>query len=859
MQNKKKKIKAKIIYCGIATFLIVALGSISNTQAAEKPADLTGLKKDFGKNIEISFNKATAKLNFLAKKYKQEPLWAAKGKNKTNEAISIEFLQKYGSYFGIQEPKRDLKFLQEVKDEIGMSHLRYNQKWQGVPVFGGQLIIHLNDKQAVTAVNGKTNPVKQLEVKPEIGQKEAGELAKKYWAEKLKGEPQLASDPRLYIYNKKFLKNQDDANNYLVWEVDLYSKKPYSHEFLYIDALNGSLIDRREAIKKAVDRRVYNCKAWNDYSNCVLEDTIHGIDHGRSEGVAARGITDIDNLYDYTSSIHNYFVDTFTRSGANGLGGLGDGIINPYEKTDSYGRIDYDLYKGVYCPANAFFDDSAWSGGATINFCDGMVTKDVVGHEYAHGVSYFSILDGYGNPSGLIYAYEPGALEEGDADIFGEAVENYINGSSDWQMGEGVAGGPFRSMASPGSINDSGYGVYPDKFNSANFDCDYWEVHHNSTVVSHAAYLMAMGGTFNGCTISGIGRTKEEAIFYRAITQYLTVISGFNDAYDALNAACTDLYGVGSTDCQNVKKALRSTEMDQEGACSGSPTVAPECDFTRAPTVSSVSSSLESGNYNIGDVIDIDVYFSELVTSTGSVTVIFNTGGSCTFTVSGQSMGTCDYTIRPEDIAFNNLDVASISGSINDQDGNAMVNFSPSSNLSQNRLISFDSVAPVISGVENGGVYRTDITPTFNEGTATLNGEAFVSGQTISADGDYTLAVTDDAGNSTTITFRIEKVVSSVPALTYKRKKATSRMRLTFYGLNLSGKLKRSGFKVRFNGRRANVASVKNTTSGLVINMRFKYAKWPQGQYNLVMNYGYKAGKMTVRGSVSKNSLFSIN
>ncbi|WP_165921291.1 hypothetical protein, partial [Paenibacillus albiflavus] len=61
-----------------------------------------------------------------------------------------------------------------------------------------------------------------------------------------------------------------------------------------------------------------------------------------------------------------------------------------------------------------------------------------------------------------------------------------------------------------------------------------------------------------------------------------------------------------------------------------------------------------------------------------------------------------------------------------------------------------DKTAPVVSGVTNGGLYNVNKTITFNEGTATLNGSAFISGSTVSAEGDYTLVVTDAAGNVTT-------------------------------------------------------------------------------------------------------------
>lgn len=73
-----------------------------------------------------------------------------------------------------------------------------------------------------------------------------------------------------------------------------------------------------------------------------------------------------------------------------------------------------------------------------------------------------------------------------------------------------------------------------------------------------------------------------------------------------------------------------------------------------------------------------------------------------------------------------------------------------------------DTTAPTVLGVTNGGIYSTSRTITFNEGTATLNGAAFVKGSQVAPDGVYTLVVTDDAGNKTTVNFEIDKVAPTV-------------------------------------------------------------------------------------------------
>jgi large repetitive protein len=71
--------------------------------------------------------------------------------------------------------------------------------------------------------------------------------------------------------------------------------------------------------------------------------------------------------------------------------------------------------------------------------------------------------------------------------------------------------------------------------------------------------------------------------------------------------------------------------------------------------------------------------------------------------------------------------------------------------------IVLDKTPPVVTGVVNGGFYTADVTPVFDDGTATLNGTPFASGTKVSVEGKYTLIVTDTAGNTTTVTFTLDK------------------------------------------------------------------------------------------------------
>jgi len=179
---------------------------------------------------------------------------------------------------------------------------------------------------------------------------------------------------------------------------------------------------------------------------------------------------------------------------------------------------------------------------------------------------------------------------------------------------------------------------------------------------------------------------------------------------------------------------------------------------TTAPTITSISSDKPNGSYKAGDIIDIDVYFSEIVTSTGSVTVTLETGTidrTCTFTVSASTMGTCNYVVQAGDTSAD-LNVNSVSGVIRDTSNNQMVNFTPGTNLAVNKNIIIDTTAPVVSNVTsslaNGSYKSGQLVPiqvVFNE-TVTVTGTpqlVLVTGSPATT----TLSYTSGSGSNTLV------------------------------------------------------------------------------------------------------------
>ena len=72
------------------------------------------------------------------------------------------------------------------------------------------------------------------------------------------------------------------------------------------------------------------------------------------------------------------------------------------------------------------------------------------------------------------------------------------------------------------------------------------------------------------------------------------------------------------------------------------------------------------------------------------------------------------------------------------------------------------AVYPIVCGVDNNSFYDSARTITFNKGTATLNGVSFKNGSTVSNFGQYTLVVTDEYANTTTVQFTVKDMVPPV-------------------------------------------------------------------------------------------------
>lgn len=269
----------------------------------------------------------------------------------------------------------------------------------------------------------------------------------------------------------------------------------------------------------------------------------------RSEGGAKKTDTMVNEAYDYSGVVYDFFKKVYGRNSIDDQGMRLDSTVHFRED-----------------PTEAF-DNACWNGSQMV-YGDGdgkMFTRftkclDVVGHELTHGITQYE--------AGLIYRNQSGALNESFSDVFGSLVKQWKGkqtaAKADWligkgMLGKGINGVALRSLKEPGTAYDDplfgGQDPQPGHMDdyvklSATKAGDNGGVHINSGIPNRAFYLLA-------AELGGYAWDRAGRIWYDALCNRVRYNSTFKTAAKATIASATSLYGSTSTETKAVKAAWK--------------------------------------------------------------------------------------------------------------------------------------------------------------------------------------------------------------------------------------------------------------------------------------------------------------
>ncbi|MEU3956140.1 M4 family metallopeptidase, partial [Streptomyces achromogenes] len=455
-----------------------------------------------------------------------------------------------------------------VKDNDGTLHTRYERTYDGLPVLGGDLVVHTPPASLAKGTVSTTFNTKRTIKVPSTTATVTKAAAE---TKALKAAKALAADKPTTDSARKVIWAGAGTPR-LAWETvigGLQDDGTPSRLHVITDATTGQELYRHQAVKTGTGNTQYSgtvtLNTTLSGSTYQLNDTTRGghKTYNLNRGTSGTGtlMTDADDVWgDGTGSntqtagadaaygaqeTWDFYKNTFGRSGIRN-----DGVA-------AYSRVHYS--SGY---VNAFWDDSCFC----MTYGDGsgnthaLTSLDVAGHEMTHGVT--------SNTAGLEYSGESGGLNEATSDIFGTGVEFYANNSKDvgdYLIGEKIDingdGSPLRYMDKPskdGGSKDSWYSGLGGL-----------DVHYSSGPANHMFYLLSEGSgtkvingvtynspTSDGVAVTGIGRDAALKIWYKALTTYMTSSTNYAGARTAALNAASALYGTNSAQYAAVGNAF---------------------------------------------------------------------------------------------------------------------------------------------------------------------------------------------------------------------------------------------------------------------------------------------------------------
>lgn len=385
----------------LALSIGMALAGFAQAQASPEGQReaIARLAADTGSSPTVSMHGATGTARFVrvAPGGAQSSAKSRVARDTTDSAKqsgSAQFLSNYGSVFGIRSASTELGAGRLSKDRHGGTHITHQQVYKGVPVFGGELKTHFDPSGNLTVANGTFIPDINVNPTPTRTAEQASATALARVLSDLGRAAKLStSTPTLMIYREGLAKGVPGANH-LAWQIEVGNRVDV-REFVYVDAHSGKVIDKINGIHDAKNRRAFDAVGQPhpgpNYPNTPFWVEGNPFPTGNVEA---------DNMIQASSEIYDLFKNAFGRDSYDGNGARMDSIFNRGSSPTSA------------CP------NASWNG-IYISFCPGTTTDDVTAHEWGHAYTEYT--------HGLIYQWQPGALNESYSDIWGETLDR-ING-----------------------------------------------------------------------------------------------------------------------------------------------------------------------------------------------------------------------------------------------------------------------------------------------------------------------------------------------------------------------------------------------------------------------------------------------
>lgn len=343
------------------------------------------------------------------------------------QEIARQFLTGNRELFGIREEASDLQHVQTT-ERRGIRHVKFRQVHHGLPIFGAEITVHIDQADRVQMVNGEYCSGIEVDTTTELISKTAAIHAVLAVLE-IEGPPPSDAQVELVVFPR--------GEGYCrAYKVTLNTSVPLGNWVYFVDASNGEVVDGYNALRFVKGKgSIYNSNPKRDDDEVVtvelfdlngdktLSGTYFRIENDEGPEALAPSddhefVYEPDNthfdeamVYYHLSRVGEYFRNLGHTDHSEPMTAHVH-VPDPYTHDPDYDNAYYNPSR------NAFY----FGHGKELN--DLAKEAAVIYHEYTH-----SIVD---TAQPVMGTHEAGALHEGYADYFACSITN------DPQIGEFV-------------------------------------------------------------------------------------------------------------------------------------------------------------------------------------------------------------------------------------------------------------------------------------------------------------------------------------------------------------------------------------------------------------------------------------
>ncbi len=385
MKFLKQGVCLALLGAGLSAAPLVSSSAAAPVAAAHGDDSLISQVRHEAKGqVFASTDRATGEVSFLRSKQDLMPGTSAASAQDAGAKVRA-YLDKYAGVFGA---KADQLTQSDVRKTAYGWTVEFAQSYQGVPVFGAELHAQVDKTGRLTSVNGFVAPDLKNGVATQFTAAEAAERA----VAAVRKDPPGSSDApadvtgikaassKLYVYREGAIRGVPGPN-LLAYAVEVTNKRNV-RDMVFVDGNTGKVVNRYSMIDNELHRELY--EESYDPDNLVWE-----------EGDPFPGPLNQDQQNEVEGTGESYwlYLNAFD-----------------YESYDNDGSVMRTVNNDptIACP------NANWNG-VTTNYCDGVTSDDTVSHEWGHAYTEYT--------SGLVYQWQPGAMNEAYSDVWGETVD----------------------------------------------------------------------------------------------------------------------------------------------------------------------------------------------------------------------------------------------------------------------------------------------------------------------------------------------------------------------------------------------------------------------------------------------------